>query len=216
MSLCADVLPPPRRGCRRAVVQLIIRSCFHLEGARCTACSNRHYTDAAVGELGNRPTVQMPGSLVLLSAPRVRTSGLFFPTRTPDPGPPPRARTSGRHRTSRSASSPGNNCCRIDSPPLSSTGCVPPDAPRLMESFGSERAEEPAPKCRLPLRFQTKLCPVAVRMRPASRSTVLRGLWPRRRSLQDGTYLSPDRKARRVPCGIRPTKNCVRACKTDS
>jgi len=45
------------------------------------------------------------------------------------------------------------------------------------QRYQLNKAVEPAPKCRLPLRFQTKLCPVAVGMRGLLSTTDHPDIW---------------------------------------
>ena len=75
---------------------------------------------------------------------------------------------------------------------------------RIVSPVSSSRfriAEEPAPKCRLPLRFQTKLCPVAVGICGLPSDHRGSGVWF---SSGARTVIGPrlvvGRKARRVPC----------------
>jgi hypothetical protein len=74
-------------------------------------------------------------------------------------------------------------------------------------------AEEPAPKCRLPLRFQTKLCPVAVGICGLPSDHRGSGVWF---SSGSRTVIGPrlvvGRKARRVPCAPHMGISAVTRC----
>ena len=164
------------------------------------------YRYSVLGNWGSRLITHREAGNLSLNYRQLRSElqGKIFAPQHPGSSPSPRARfpaflvTADRLRLRRGRGS-GSASHPWLLPDLALTAIFNGLCPLSSSRF--RIAEEPAPKCRLPLRFQTKLCPVAVGICGLPSDHRGSGVWF---SSGARTVIGPrlvvGRKARRVPC----------------